>query len=32
MKKLIMSAAISMFICCGEVEATSKIEVPPVEI
>ena len=33
MKKLIMSAAISMFICCGEAEATSEvtqIEVPPI--
>ena len=25
MKKLIMSAAISMFICCGEAEATSNV-------
>ena len=33
MKKLIMSAAISMFICCGDAEATSElrqIEVPPI--
>ena len=33
MKKLIMSAAISMFICCGEAEATNdvtQIEVPPI--
>ena len=30
MKKLIMSAAISMFICCGQAEATSKEEIVPV--
>ena len=33
MKNVIMSAAISMFICCGEAEAISEvtqIEVPPI--
>ena len=31
MKKLIMSAAISMFICCGEAEATSNVTEKPVK-
>ena len=32
MKELILTIATLMLVCCGEVEATSKIEAPPVEV
>ena len=32
MKRFIIVIAMLMLICCGEAEATSKVEVPPVEI